>query len=143
MARIQIELPEKFSFHTEIQIYFTHINVAGHLDNSALIALLSEARSRYFQSLGYQELDVEGVGIVVTDAALQYKSEAFHGETLVFAIAPDDFNKYGCDLMWQATEKTTSREVARGKTGMIFFDYTTRKPALIPEAFMARIGRTG
>ena len=45
MARIQIELPEKFSFHTEIQIYFTHINVAGHLDNSALIGLLFHSHS--------------------------------------------------------------------------------------------------
>lgn len=143
MARIQIELPEKFSFYTEIQIYLTHINMARHLDNSALIGLLSEARARYFQSLGYQELDVEGVGIVITDAALQYKSEAFHGETLVFAITPDDFNKYGCDLMWQATEKTTGREVARGKIGLIFFDYAARKPALIPGAFMARLGNFG
>jgi 4-hydroxybenzoyl-CoA thioesterase len=31
---------------------------------------------------------VEGVGIVVADAAMQYKSEAFHGETLVFQITP-------------------------------------------------------
>jgi 4-hydroxybenzoyl-CoA thioesterase len=143
MARIHIELPEQFSFRTDVPIYLTHINMARHLDNSALIGLLSEARIRFFQSLGYQELDVEGVGIVITDAALQYKSEAFHGETLVFAIAPDDFNKYGFDLMWQATDKATGREVARGKTGLIFFDYAARKPAPIPVPFLAKLGRAG
>ena len=41
---------------------------------------------------------MDGVGIVVADAAVQYKSEAFHGEILVFEMALDDFNKYGCDL---------------------------------------------
>ena len=41
MARIQIELPEQFLFSTDIPIYITHINKAQHLDNAALIALLS------------------------------------------------------------------------------------------------------
>ena len=142
MARITIDLPDTFIFSTEVPIYFTHINMAKHLDNSALLALLSEARTRFFQSLGYTELDVEGVGIVVADAAIQYKSEAFHGETLVFALTPADFNKYGFDLMWQATDKASGREVARGKTGILFFDYGVRKPALVPPAFLARTGST-
>lgn len=140
MARIQIELPEQFLFSTDIPIYITHINKAQHLDNAALIALLSEARVRFFRSFGYDELDVEGVGIVVADAALQYKSEAFHGETLAFSMAPADFNKYGFDLMWTAADKASSREVARGKMGILFFDYAARRAALIPPAFKAKIG---
>ena len=138
MARVIIELPEHFLFTTDIPIYIGHINYGHHLDNAALIGLLSEARVRFFKSLGYTELDVEGVGIVVADAAMQYKSEAFHGETLVFQIAPADFNKYGCDLMWQASDKASGREVARGKTGILFFDYTARRPAPVPEGFRQR-----
>ncbi len=138
MARVIIELPEHFLFTTDIPIYIGHINYGHHLDNAALIGLLSEARVRFFKSLGYTELDVEGVGIVVADAAMQYKSEAFHGETLVFQIAPADFNKYGCDLMWRASDKASGREVARGKTGILFFDYTARRPAPVPEGFRQR-----
>ncbi|MDD3354903.1 thioesterase family protein [Zoogloea sp.] len=140
MARIQIHLPEHFAFATEVPIYITHINKAQHLDNSALLGLLSEARVRYFRALGYDELDVEGVGIVIADAALQYKSEAFHGEVMVFSMAPADFNKYGFDLMWQMADKATGREVARGKLGILFFDYSAKKAALIPDAFKAKIG---
>lgn len=138
MARILIDLPEHFVFSTEIPIYISHINYGHHLDNAALVSLVSESRVRFLNSLGYTELDVEGVGIVVADAALQYKSEAFHGETLVFAMAPADFNKYGCDLVWQATEKVSGREVARGKTGILFFDYQAKRPASVPTGFKAR-----
>ena len=95
---------------------------------------------RFFRSLGYDELDVDGVGIVVADMALQYKSEAFHGETLAFEMTPDDFNKYGCDLVWRISDKASGREVARGKTGVMFFDYTARKAALVPPAFAAKAG---
>lgn len=140
MARLQIELPEAFSFSTEIVLYLSHMNYGGHLDNALLLTVVSEARVRFFKSLGYTELDVEGVGIIVADAALQYKSEAFHGETMVVRMTAGDFGKYGCDLTWCMNEKATNREVARGKTGIVFFDYATRKVTRVPEAFAAKLG---
>lgn len=138
MARIVIDLPERFAFSTELTVYLSHINYGNHLDNALLLTLVSEARLRFFKSLGYTELDVEGVGIIVADAAVQYKSEAFHGEVLVAAMTPVDFNKYGCDLVWRLSEKDSGREVARGKTGIVFFDYTSRKMAPVPAAFRQR-----
>lgn len=138
MARIIVDLPEHFSFTTEIQLYIGHINHGNHLDNGRLLGLVSEARARFFKSLGYTELDVEGVGIVVADAAVQYKSESFYGEVLVFQMAANDFNKYGCDLVWRATEKLSAREVARGKTGIVFLDYATRQVSPVPEAFVRK-----
>ena len=139
MARIQIDLPEQFRFATEIPLYIGHINYGGHLDNALLLSLVSEARVRFFKSLGYSELDVEGVGIVVADAAVQYKAEAFHGETMVIAMIPVDFNKYGCDLVWRMTDQASGREVARGKTGILFFDYGPRKVAPVPAVFLAKV----
>jgi acyl-CoA thioester hydrolase len=138
MARIIIDLPSHFIFSTELPIYISHINNAQHLDNAALLTLISEARVRFFRALGYEELDVEGVGIVVADAAIQYKSEAFHGETMVVEMSTTDFNKYGCDLVWRMSDQASGREVARGKSGILFFDYSARRPAHVPEGFLAK-----
>ncbi|WP_227816102.1 acyl-CoA thioesterase [Nitrogeniibacter aestuarii] len=142
MARIRIDLPEQFGFSTELPIYLSHINYGNHLDNALLLTLVSEARSRFFHSLGYQELDVEGLGIVVSDAAVQYRSEAHHGETMRVAMQATDFNKYGFDLVWQMNDVATDREVARGKTGIVFFDYDARQIASVPFAFARRVGGT-
>lgn len=141
MARIQIELPEQFPFSTEITLYLSHINYGGHLDNALLLTVVSEARARFFQSFGYTELNVEGVGIIVSDAALQYRSEAFHGEVMVVRMGAADFGSKGCDLLWCMNERTSNREVARGKTGIVFFDYATRKTAPVPEGFRTRLER--
>ncbi|MFZ2854129.1 MAG: thioesterase family protein [Rhodocyclaceae bacterium] len=138
MPRIQIELPEQLPFSTEITLYLSHMNYGGHLDNALLLTVVSEARARFFQSLGYSELDVDGVGIIVSDAALQYRSEAFHGEVMVVRMGAAEFGSKGCDLLWCMNEKASSREVARGKTGIVFFDYATRKIAQVPAAFRAR-----
>ncbi|MEK9803815.1 MAG: thioesterase family protein [Curvibacter sp.] len=139
MARIVFELPAQFSFVTELQVYISHVNQGGHLDNAQLLSLVSEARLRFFQSLGYAEADVEGVATVVGDMVAQYKSEAFHGETLRVEMVPADFNKYGFDLVFRMTEKSQSREVARGKTGVVFIDRVTRKVAPIPKVIAERL----
>ncbi len=47
MPRIQIDLPENFAFSTEIPLYLSHMNYAGHLDNAALLSVVSEARARF------------------------------------------------------------------------------------------------
>jgi acyl-CoA thioester hydrolase len=139
MARIVFELPEHFSFATELQVYISHVNQGGRLDNAQLLSLVSEARLRFFQSLGYAEADVEGVSTVVGDMVAQYKSEAFHGETLRVEMVPADFNKYGFDLLFHMTEKSQGREVARGKTGVVFIDRATRKVAPIPKVIAERL----
>ncbi|MDO9145345.1 thioesterase family protein [Rhodoferax sp.] len=139
MARIQIRLPSQFAFSTELMLYQSHMNYGGHLDNALLLTLVSEARVRFFQSLGYTELDIEGAGIVVSDAALQYRSEAFHGELMVVRMAASDVGRKGFDMVWSMTEQSSQREVARGKTGIVFFNYETRKTAPMPAAFRDKL----
>ncbi len=138
MARIRIDLPDHLPFATDIALYQSHINYGGHLDNALLLAVVSEARLRYLKSLGYTELDVEGVGIIVADAAVQYRSEAFHGEVMQVSMGAADFGKYGCDLLWLMREAQSGREVARGKTGIVFFDYGARKVAEVPAGFLEK-----
>ncbi|EER58199.1 conserved hypothetical protein [Acidovorax delafieldii 2AN] len=133
MARIVFDLPAHFAFSTEMQIYISHVNQGGHLDNAQLLSLVSEARVRFFQSLGYREADVAGFSTVVGDIVAQYKSEAFHGETLCVEMLPADFNRYGFDLIFRMSEKTQGREVARGKVGIVFVSRAEQRPAPIPE----------
>ncbi len=139
MTRVQIKLPEQFSFSTNITLYQSHINYGGHLDNALLLTVVSEARVRFFKALGWTELDVDGVGIIVSDAALQYRSEAFQGEVMVVRMGAANFSRKGCDLLWCMNEQATEREVARGKTGIVFFDYAGHKTVPVPQVFLDRV----
>ena len=139
MPRIQYSLPEQFIFSTALPIYTSHINWGGHLDNAQLLTLVSEARVRFFQSLGYSEGQIENCSIVVGDMLVQYQSEAFHGETMQVRMAATDFNRYGFDLAFQMNDQATGREVARGKQGIVFIDVAAKKVATVPAAFTARV----
>jgi len=141
MPRIQFELPEQFIFSTELQIYISHVNQGGHLDNAQLVTLISEARVRFFKSLGYTEGDVAGHPIVVGDLVAQYKSEGFHGETMRISMIPQFYNRYGFDLVYRMDCLEREREVARGKVGIVFLDRASRKVTPIPQGFMDQIGK--
>jgi acyl-CoA thioester hydrolase len=141
MARIQLELPSSFLFTTEIPVRVTDLNYGNHVGNDTILSLMQEARVQYYRQLGFNnELNFEGaVGQIIADAAVIYKSESFLGDVLVVEIGAMEFNKYGFDMIYRLTNKATGKEVARGKTGIVCFDYNKRKVASIPEVLLSKL----
>lgn len=135
MARIKLDLPECFPFSTELRVRITDVNYGGHMGNDALLGLLHEARVQFLAHYGFSELDICGAGIIMADSVIVYKSEAFPGERLELAVTVTDFNRYGCDFVYRVTEKASGREVARAKTGIVFFDYQQRAIQKVPQPF--------
>lgn len=135
MARVHLDLPEHFAFRTEMRVRVGDINYGKHLGNDALLGLLHESRVRWLAEHGQTEFDCFGAGLIMADAVIVYRSEAFLGETLIFELATADFSKYGCDIFYRVSERDSGREVARAKTGIVFFDYDARKVRGVPEDF--------
>jgi acyl-CoA thioester hydrolase len=142
MPRIQIDLPSSFLFSTELTVRVADINYGGHVGNDAILTIMQEARVIFYRSLGFKdEMNFEGsVGQIIADAAIQYKSESFMGDILVVQIAVADFNKYGFDMFYRITNKTTGKEVAHGKTGIVCFDYEKKKVASVPAILIQKFG---
>lgn len=135
MARIKLDLPKEFLFSTDIHVRIGDINYGGHLGNDAVLSLVHEARVRFLKKYGYSEADIEGVGIIMTDAVVVYKSEGFHGDTLIIDVAVVDITRTGCDFLFLLKNKATGKEIARAKTGIVFLDYTSRKVVTVPQKF--------
>lgn len=141
MPRIRVELPEHFFFATDLTVTIGDINYGGHLGNDSVLSLLQEARVRFLKQFGYSERDIDGLGIIMVDAAIQYKSEAFHGDVLTIALAVDDLHEHGCDFLYCITRKDSGKEIARAKTGIVFFDYARRKIAQVPPKFASLMAK--
>lgn len=132
MARIKLSLPEKAVFSQKLTIRIDDINYGGHMSNDAILRFCHEVRLNYLKSLEQSELDLFGQSIIMSDAAIQYKSEAFHGEEIEARLYLDDFNPYGLDILYLFL-KGSGEEIARAKTGIVFFDYQTKKIAKAPQ----------
>ncbi|MCP4598069.1 thioesterase family protein [Neptuniibacter sp.] len=139
MARIKIDMPDNYIFSTELPVRISDINYGGHLSNDAMLSLIHEARVRFLSHYHYSELNIEGLGLIMTDSAIVYKAEGFHGDQLQIDITVGDFNKYGCDFFYLISNKNTAVEVAHAKTGVVFFDYEARRVQSVPKAFMNKV----
>ena len=135
MARVKLHLPQNFIFSTEIAVRIGDINYGGHLGNDSVLSLVHEARIRFLSKYGFSEKDVDGVGLIMCDVIIVYKSESFYGDNLLVKVTLADFTYTGCDFLYRLSNNETDKEVARAKTGIVFYDYHNRKIVPIPRKF--------
>lgn len=139
MPRIEISLPAQFDFSTDIPIRVSDINRGRHLGHTAVLVIMEEARVRFLNSLGYAERDANGVGHIIADVGIVYKRQGYYGQILRIEIAATDFTAKGCDLVYRISETNTGTEIARAKTGMLFYDYQQQKTVPVPQDFKEKL----
>ena len=140
MARVELTLPDKFIFETQLTVRASDLNYGNHVGNDRVLTLMQEARVLFYQSLGFKnEMSFDGsIGHVIADAVVVYKSEAFLADALRIEISITDQTKYGFDIYYRITNQH-NKEVARGKTGVVCFDFVKRKVAPVPEKLLEKL----
>lgn len=139
MARVKLEISEPFVYSTTLAVRIGDINYGGHLGNDAVLSLIHEARVRFLASRGLSERDLGGPGMIMSDCAIRFRSEAFQGESLRVEIALDDFRRTGFDIYYLLTEAEEGREVALARTGIVCFDYEKRKTVGVPDGLEEKL----
>lgn len=141
MPRTKLELPAHFPFTTDVPIRITDINYGGHVGNDSMLSLIHEARVRYLRHYGYEEMDMAGVGLIMTDVTIEFKNELFYGDTLRASIAASDFSRVTFDLHYRLEKKTGDKwiPVTFARTGMACYDYTGKKLAAVPREVCTRL----
>jgi YbgC/YbaW family acyl-CoA thioester hydrolase len=141
MARIKLALPETFPFTTTIPIRITDLNYGAHVGNDTILTLIHEARVQYLRSLGFEELNVAGVGLIMSDAAIEFKAQLYYGTFLKAHVAAAEFTRAGFDLYYKLVIESETGEtvIALAKTAMVCFDYSTNKVVAIPEAALQKL----
>lgn len=140
-TRVQITLPDSFLYITEITVRSSDLNYGVHVGHDRMLTLIQDARVSMYRSFGYgDERSFEGpVGQVIADVAVQYKSECFLGDVLLIEIGTGDSSRSGFDMFYRVTNRTTGKEIAIAKTGIVCFDYARRKVAAIPDSLIRNL----
>lgn len=126
-------------FNTTLEPRIYDINYGNHLGHDSLISLLHEARMRFLKQLGYSELNIEGLGILVTNLVVNYLGEAFYGDKLTINIGLGDVSKTSIDIIYEVKNDEKAIEVARALTTITFYDYTRKRVAKIPQGFLTKV----
>jgi acyl-CoA thioesterase FadM len=136
MPRIRIALPERFHFTTIIPVRITDVNYGGHVGNDSILSLIHEARVQFLAHYGWTEMNLDGVGLIMSDVGIEFKNELFYGRQLKVYITAGDFSRAGFDLFYKMTSELYGKEIiiAVAKTGMVSFNYDLKKVMALPDS---------
>ncbi len=139
MARIKITIPEHVIATLNIPVRITDINYGDHVGNDAFVAIIHEARMQWLQQHGYTELQVEGIGLIMSDLAVEFKNESFYGDIVEVKLGAGEISRVSFEIFYQLSTKRNEETVllANAKTGMVCYDYGAKKVAGIPEKLKA------
>jgi len=131
MARIKIDLPASMGFETIIPVRITDLNYGNHVGNDAVLSIIHEARVAFLKALNYSEMDLGGVALIMADTAIVYKKEIFYPSSIRVSVGAGEFSRMGFDLFYKLEVDQQVAVIA--KTGMVCFNYQSRKPSPLPE----------
>ena len=135
--RIKIKELDDYFFSTKVKVRISDLNYGNHLSNEMMLSYAQQARVDYLNSLGYGELTFADKGIIMTDAAITYLAEVHASDVLEIQIGIDDLTTVGFDFYYKISNEQTKKVVANIKTGIVCFDYKTKKVSKIPDSIYA------
>jgi acyl-CoA thioester hydrolase len=140
MVRIKIELPSSFHFTTTIPVRITDLNYGGHVGNDTILSIIHEARMRFLHHYGYTEMNFAGVGMIMRDAAIEFKNELFYGDIVKASVAIAEISKVSFELYYKLEKETAGKLIlaATAKTGMICYNYDKKKITAIPAEVISK-----
>ncbi|MDP1842475.1 MAG: thioesterase family protein [Sediminibacterium sp.] len=141
MNRIKLSIPDIFSFSLKMQIRVSDLNYGNHVGNDTVLSLLQEARQQFLATKGYKELNVEGYGLIMADAVVEYKKELNYADSILISVHAQDFDKMGFDFFYkiELIQGDLITLAVRAKTGMLLFDYSTKKKVSLTEAIIVAL----
>ena len=141
MPKTRLVLPEHFTFTVGIPVRITDINYAGHVGHVSNLSLIHEIRVQFLRHHGYSELDIAGVGLIMTDVAIEFKSEIFYGDTIWASVAAAEFSRVGFELYYKLQKKVEERmqSVAFARTAMICYDYSAKRIVSVPKEVCTKL----
>ena len=135
MAKITINLPESFPFHTRIPVRITDLNYGGHVGNDKILSLIHEARAQFLAHFGFTEKQFAGTGLIMSDVAIVFKNELFYGDAVDIAVAVTEMTRISFDMVYLLEKRVDNKveTVAQAKTQMVCYDYEGKKISAVPE----------
>lgn len=116
------------------------MNYGGHLGNDRILTLAHEARVQTLAQYGFSEMDCGGHSLIMADAEISFRAEAFYGDTLQVSVFSGDASAKGFSLYYRMEKKgETPVVVAEVRTGLVAFDYTARRVVSLAEDFRKKM----
>ena len=136
MPRVKLQEQLEYEFRHDLTVRVTDINYGRHLGNDSLVGLIHEARVHLMHDLGCNEGDLgdHKVGLIMADLVVNFVREGLLFDKLRIDSHIGEITHSSFRIFHRVVK--VGELIALAETGMIAFDYSDRKIALLPRKFL-------
>jgi acyl-CoA thioester hydrolase len=117
---------------SDVPVRFADTDALGHVNNAHYLSFLEVARIDYLRQV-YGRVKVEDFGVIIARVEIDYKSPAFHHETLRVGCRVIEIGGASVRMEYRIEDKASGRHVADAQSVMVTFDYALGRPVRVPE----------
>ena len=125
-----------YRFYLPIEVRYGDLDPQGHVNNAKYLTYMEHARIVYIQQLGLWEgKSFSELGIILAEIRVTYLSPIHYNQKVRVGVRVSRLGEKSFDVDCVLEEAHTQKELARGSSVLVTYDYQTRQSVSIPEVW--------
>ena len=129
---------DDFKTAVDVQVRFADTDGLGHVNNAVYLEYLELARVEWLKRV-LGAVETKEFGVILARVEIDYKSPAFHHETLVCGVKVVELGGASMHMDYRLEDKKTGRLVALAKTVLVGYDYLENRPKRWPDEVREKV----
>ena len=130
-----------FHFYHPIEVRYGDLDPQGHVNNAKFLTYFEQARIHYFVQLGLfgKDRSFMEVGFILADVHVVFLSPILLGMDVRAGLRTSKLGNKSMDVEHILVDEVSKKELARGETVLVTFDYRTGRSIPIPDEWRKKI----
>lgn len=135
------DLIQEYPSYVEIPVQWGDMDAMQHVNNIMYLRYMESSRIRFFSDVLKIGFSLEGVGAILAEIQCKYKFPLTYPDTVIATsrILPDSLDEFSVKIQHLVVSTKYERIAAEGIARIVFYDYSEKKKASIPEAVKMRL----
>jgi acyl-CoA thioester hydrolase len=129
-----------FRFFHPMEVRWADVDSRQHVNNARYFTYMEQARARYFEHLGlWDGKDLDQWGSVVAEARCTFVEPIFYGQVIKVGVNTTRLGDKSMDMAYSLRDDATGRELARGMSVQVSYDYDSLQAVRVPDPWRRAI----
>ena len=134
---------QRYPVREPIRVRWKDLDPLGHVNNAVYFTYFEMGRVAYMRALGHVDLGAaqpsESFPFIIAKLSCEFLAPVGLEDELEIALSCTQLGSKSFQFRYRLTRLVDGREVARGDSVQVYYDYPTKRSAPLPQEFRARV----
>lgn len=131
---------DEYRFFHPVEVRWADVDSRGHVNNGRYFTYMEEGRAHYFQQLGiWDGKDLDQWGSVVAETSCTFIEPLYFGQVVTVGVRTTRLGNKSMEMAYSLRDQASGREVARGVSIQVAYNYDLAQSVRIPDRWRAAI----